>query len=140
MTELEAFRGTLAQNRVYLKQQNRLYTRELEQVPREKWPLGIFPERERYIVDAVWRSCDFLVQVIKQDDGHIRLSINRTQIDDSGHFKDNITWDELQHIKNSCGFKTQAAVEIFPPASKTVNVANMRHLWVLPEPPPFMWT
>ena len=31
------------------------------------------------------------------------------------------------------------AVEVFPADDQVVNVANMRHLWVLPEPLPFAW-
>jgi len=138
MSALETDRFQLAQKRTYLRQQNRLYTRDLVQVPREKWPTAFNPVQEHYTITGVWRSCDFLVQVIEEA-GHIRLSINRAQIDDSGRWKDNITWDELQHIKNACGFSSHAAVEVFPPTSKVINVANMRHLWVLPEPPPFMW-
>lgn len=138
MSTLETDRFQLARKRVWLKQQNRLYTRELVPVPPEKWPTAFNPVREKYTITHVWRSSDFLVQVINEG-GHIRLSINRAQIDDSGQWKDNITWDELQHIKNACGFPSHAAVEVFPPASKVVNVANMRHLWILPEPPPFMW-
>lgn len=31
------------------------------------------------------------------------------------------------------------AGEVFPAESDVVNVANMRHLWLLREPPPFGW-
>lgn len=31
------------------------------------------------------------------------------------------------------------AVEIYPAERDIVNVANMRHLWVLPERLPFGW-
>lgn len=138
MTSLESTRFELARKRTWLKQQNRLYTRDLEEVPREKWPTSYHPVQKNYIITGVWRSADFLVQVIAEK-GHTRLSINRTQLDDAGRWKDNITWDELLHIKNSVGFSEHAAVEIFPPVGKVVNVANMRHLWVLTAPPSFMW-
>lgn len=29
--------------------------------------------------------------------------------------------------------------QIYPDDDNIVNVANMRHLWLLPEPPAFMW-
>jgi hypothetical protein len=31
------------------------------------------------------------------------------------------------------------AVEVYPPAGDVVNVANMRHLWVLRDRLPFAW-
>lgn len=68
----------------------------------------------------------------------MRLSINKTS-HNGDTWDDNITWDELQKIKNECGYGDACAVEIFPPDESVVNVANMRHLWLLPEPPSFMW-
>lgn len=138
MTSLETAQATLAQKRAYLKQQNRLYTDKFVQLPREDWPEAFRTPRPKTVHTMVWRNRDFLVQVIDES-GHIRLTVNRTEMDIHGNWKANITWDELQHIKNTCGFPSHAAVEVFPPDGKVVNVANMRHLWVLPDPPPFMW-
>jgi hypothetical protein len=52
---------------------------------------------------------------------------------------DNITWDELQALKTQCGYGGHDAVEVYPPTRDVVNVANIRHLWVLAEKLPFAW-
>ena len=56
-----------------------------------------------------------------------------------GRWKDDITWDELQEIKRQAGYGNQMAVEIYPDDLDIVNVANMRHLWILDEPLPIGW-
>lgn len=72
-------------------------------------------------------------------DGVLRLSINRTQLGENGRWLDGITWDDIQGIKSQLGFSEYCAVEIFPPRGDLVDVANVKHIWVLKEPPPFMW-
>lgn len=86
----------------------------------------------------VLRSREFLAQIYNEN-GHVRISVCRTELDSEGYWKDGISWEELQRIKNECGFADQCAVEVYPPESDVVNVANMRHLWILPEPPAFAW-
>lgn len=83
-----------------------------------------------------WRSRHFLVQEHEDGPG-IRLSVCRSDI--SLETGAGITWDELQTIKRGCGYASAWAVEVFPPDSHIVNVANMRHLWILPEAPEFGW-
>lgn len=46
--------------------------------------------------------------------------------------RDGIPWDDLQVLKGHAGYGDREAVEIYPPDTKVVNHANMRHLWVLP--------
>ena len=46
---------------------------------------------------------------------------------------------KLQEIKNTIGYKDKFAVEVYPAENDIVNVANMRHLWVLPKPLGFEW-
>ncbi len=70
----------------------------------------------------------------------IRLSVNRTMINDKGEWIDGITWEELQKIKNQCGYTDRAAVELFPPEHDIVNVANIRHLFVLETIPEYLWS
>lgn len=67
-----------------------------------------------------------------------RLSIARTKLN-GGRWEDGISWDELQDIKNEIGFRDFCAVEIFPPEDDKVDVANMRHLWILEKSPEFVW-
>jgi hypothetical protein len=57
----------------------------------------------------------------------------------TGRWLDGITWDELQHLKMLAGYGDRVAVEIYPPDSEVVNIANIRHLWLLNEVPTFMW-
>jgi hypothetical protein len=45
----------------------------------------------------------------------------------------------LQDIRNAVGFSERDAVEVFPAKNDTVNVANLRHLWIMPEPLAFAW-
>lgn len=84
-------------------------------------------------LEQVWKDNKFLVQIYKKENGVTRLSI-RT-IDGS----DGISWDELNLIKLKVGFGNFDAVEVYPRQRDIVNVANMRHLWVLDKPIPFAW-
>ncbi len=86
-----------------------------------------------------WRSPSFLAVLYRDNQGFGRLSINRTAIDNLGRWRDEITWDELMRVKAECGFGAAWAVEVYPPQSEVVNDSNMRHLFLLAEPPPFAW-
>lgn len=96
-------------------------------VPRDTWPKDGVPRT------SVFRSQDFLVQCFEERGGMTRLSVNRTDVDRHGMWKDGITWEQLQWIKNQCGFADRDAVEVFPPDEDLVNVSNVRHLWIYPQ-------
>jgi len=106
-------------------------------VPREEYPVA------DYAPDKVWRSKRFLVQLYNEDvpeyPGLIRLSVCRSKLTKLNHWKDSISWDELQDIKRGIGFGDYYAVEVYPRDRDMVNVANMRHLWVLPLPLRIGW-
>ena len=87
----------------------------------------------------VWRSKSFLVQVFKEADGVTRLSVIRTAVRVDGDWADGISWDDLQRLKSECGRGSLDAVEVYPADGEVVNVANMRHLWVLPVRLSFAW-
>jgi len=88
---------------------------------------------------AAWRNRNFLVQAY-QDGGTVRLSVDRADFDIStGDGDDGITWDDLMQVKNACGYQDCWAVEVYPPEEHLVNVANMRHLWILDIAPSFAW-
>jgi hypothetical protein len=127
---------TRAQRRE-LERQNAKMPRELRLVPREEWPL----EHPRGPILRVWRSRDFLVQEYAEPvPVLVRLSVVRTKLDPtSGRWVDGITWDELQQIKAECGYCRHDALELYPPCSDMVNVANVRHLWVMRELQTFAW-
>jgi len=117
-----------------MKHENRHRPACLTLVPRDQWPSESDPSRIE-----VWISRKILVQVFDEGNGTQRLSINRTVIRPDGGWADGLTWDELQDIKRQVGRGDQWAVEIYPSDQEVVNVANLRHLWLLPEPPSFGW-
>ena len=108
-------------------------------VREEKWP-PTRPDAPR--PSRVWLSVKFLAVVYREDAPGVshRVSINRVEFDlGKGRWEEGISWDDLQLIKAGIGFGDRCAVEIFPPDHHVVDVANMRHLWILKEPPVFMW-
>lgn len=125
----------LREKRRWLRQQNQKYQSGIfVEIPRDQWP----PRQQSIPLTKVFRSREFLVQVFAGD--ITRLSISRTELDDLGRWKDSITWDELQTIKDNCGFSECDAVEAHPKKSDIVNKANMRHLWIVPpEHATFFW-
>ncbi|NPU91418.1 MAG: hypothetical protein HPY82_05840 [Gammaproteobacteria bacterium] len=108
--------------------------KQLQQVPRSQWPSS---QQDPARLE-VWVSRDFLVQVFSESNGIRRLSVNRAKRKGS-KWADQITWDELWEIKKQVGYPDSYAIEIFPRRADLVNVANMRHLWVLPEPLQVGW-
>ncbi len=78
------------------------------------------------------KNRDYLVQVYKQGDW-TRLSICRTGFDpETNRWFDGISWDTLMKIKSAVGYGDRDAVEIYPKDDNVVNVANIRHLFILP--------
>ena len=89
---------------------------------------------------GAYRSRDFVVVVWAEPSGFTRLSVNRTDWDEKeGRFRGDISWDDLQRLKSEAGFGDATAVEIYPPEDHVMNTANLRHLFLLPSTPPFMW-
>lgn len=85
----------------------------------------------------VWENNRFLVQRYHEEHS-IRLTVIKKE---AAYFenglpiwKEGITWDELQGIKDALGFYDSWFVEIYPPKEHIINVANMRHLWIITEP------
>lgn len=90
-------------------------------------------------VTQVFRNRRFLATVYNEN-GQMRLSVCRTVVDvETGRFAGGISWDDLQAVKSACGFGKAWAVEVFPPDKHVVDVANMRHLWILSAAPVFAW-
>lgn len=120
-----------------LARQNAKMPRELRLVPREEWPF----ELQRSRINRVWRSRDFLVQEYAEAEPVlVRLSVLRTTLDPKlGRWVDGITWDELQAIKSEIGYGSHDALELYPADQDVVNVANLRHLWVMRELATFAW-
>lgn len=117
------------QRAAYLQQENRRHTSVLTPMDCEK-PRGVM---------AVWRSNRFLVQLFEPERGAQRITICRTMVDIvTGEWIDGITWQEIQDIKRGIGFGDREAVEVFPSDRDVVNVANMRHIWLV-DPLAFTW-
>jgi hypothetical protein len=125
----------LKAKRDQLRHGNRAATVELSEIPRGQWPAST----TKVIPDRVFRSKTFLALIFPEVDGAVRMSVARTELDKSGHWKDGISWEELQRLKREAGFGAMQAVELYPPDEDVVNVANMRHLWLMLEPLPFQW-
>ena len=108
----------------------------LVEVPRDQWP--VIPG-EASVRLRVFASRDYLVQVFHEPLPAVaRLSICRTSRK-GDRWADGITWDELQAIKDQCGYRDADAVELYPRRVDVVNEANMRHLWVMADPVPMAW-
>lgn len=125
------------QQRRYLRAENQRFGTVLEKFPESDWP-DIAREKLKRPTE-VWRSRHFVLQVWPEPNGITRLSIHRSDVKGDGNWRDGITWDDLQRLKHEAGYGDRCAIEVFPPSEDVVNVANIRHLWVLPEPPAFMW-
>ena len=119
-----------------LDQVNKQYTDQFVIIPPEDCPPQL--PNEKSIRLRVYRNNKFLVQIFN-DNNRARISINRTIIKSNGHWADDITWDELQMIKSQIGFGDVMAVEIYPKDKDVVNVANMRHLWIIDDKTELGW-
>lgn len=86
-----------------------------------------------------YRNKCFLITIYKEQFA-IRLSINKIEINKKGtRWQDGITWDEIQNIKNKLGYRDMCALEVYPPEDDKVDVANIRHIFIVKNAPPFMW-
>lgn len=127
---------TTREQRRQLERDNHCYPLGLIEVPRSRWP---FDEQDNSLRLRVLRSSDFLVQEFSAfPPVLVRLTICRTKIR-GDKWQDGIKWEDMQWIKCRCGYGDMDAVEIYPKDSDLVNVANMRHLWVMIEPLTFAW-
>lgn len=112
-------------------------TRRAQDKARRSLPLGFarspFVDRDFRSVAAtpppglerLLESARFLVQDCARGPGRVLMV---QHLDGS----DGITWDDLQWIKRAAGYGDREAVEVYPLDDDVVNVANMRHLWILP--------
>lgn len=129
----------LSLKRKFLKIQNLQFGREMRLIPREDWAEET-GDATLGTMSAVWRSRNYCAQ-IHDDPGITRISVCKTALNKNGSWQDEISWSEMQRVKNECGYSEREAIEIFPPKADEVPSANLRHLWVLPEGErlPFSW-
>lgn len=112
---------------------------ELTAIPASQWPTP--PPGDR--VTGIWRSRHYLaVSYAAPAVNGIecrRLTINRVTIGGDGRWDADIPWDELQRCKRETGYGGWYGIEVYPRDRDIVNVAAMRHLWLLAEPLPIGW-
>lgn len=120
---------TVKEMRKRLIQGNKNRPDVLTQYDKMKWPEN---GRLENMIE-VWNSKRFLVQVFSENEGALRVSVCRTQIDDAGNWMTNISWDDLMQIKRDIGRAQFCALEVLPADYDIVNVANMRHFWILKD-------
>ncbi len=118
----------------HIRKESASFPVSLVEVPRSEWPnagpVGIV---------KVFRSRDYLVQVFDATtSAAFRMSVNRTQLEGRGWGQD-IPWIDLQRLKHEAGFGDFDAVEVYPRDCDVVNVANMRHLWIMTDVLAFAW-
>ena len=124
---------TTREQRRQLARDNAKWPVSLKEIPRSEWPTPDGPQLR------VLRSRDFLVQEYPAEGmALVRLSVNITSMDGT-RWKDGIPWEDLQRIKAEVGYPMHDAVEVFPRATDVVNVANMRHIWIMRDLLPFAW-
>ena len=118
------------------------YGKTMTEIPEEEWPSSTVAHNKGTVGSRllrVWRSRDFIAQLYQEASGNIRLSINRTVLTEKYDYADNISWDDLFRIKNECGFSDHDMIELYPAKKDLVNVANIRHLFLLDKPSEFNW-
>jgi hypothetical protein len=103
------------------------------EIPSCNWPNRSNPNLKKVLISKL-----FMVQEYHEGE-NIRLTVNFIK-QKNGKWKDGISWDQLQQIKSSVGYGNKCAVEVYPEDVNVVNVANMRHLFILPERPKFAWS
>jgi hypothetical protein len=113
--------------------------RDLTIIPPEEWP----PDRGSMVRPIrCWHSRKYLVQMFEAGEDSAamyRLSICRVTLQAGGRWDEGLTWQEIQDIKRELGFGDRYAVEIYPRDVDVVDVANMRHVWILQDQLPIGW-
>jgi hypothetical protein len=101
----------------------------LQEVPQELW-ITLNPNRKRI---RALSGDTYVIQILDEGSGIHRICVNRHD------WEEGISWDDLQAIKNACGYQDFDAVEVYPKHDDVLNVGNFRHLWVMPILLPFVW-
>lgn len=123
-----------SRDRLRAKKHRLQYPQELTEVNPEEYRDFNHP----LIPNRVFISRKWLVQIFIRSDAVIRLSVNSTKRHNN-RWVDGISWDELMEIKRQCGYGDRFAVEVYPEDNHVINVANLRHLWILPQRLDFAW-
>ena len=128
------------ERKLFLKEVRKYIDAESKKYPANSFAEVPLPEhlRGQNGLVKVMRSRDYLVQVYIGKE-NIRFSVNSVRIKDDGQWEEGISWDTLMSIKRHLGYGDYDAVEVYPREMDIVNVANIRHLFILNESLPFIW-
>jgi len=113
-----------------MQRESNQWPNRLVKIPMDQWPADVLEMPHR--PTSVFRSRTMLVQVYDAI-GPTRISVSGTVPRSDGEWPE-LNWEELQRAKAECGLGDFWMVELYPPDADVVNVANMRHLWLIPEP------
>lgn len=133
---------TLEEVQAYIKKENYRFTTEFVEI---EFPAGVTDKMTKKPFKLM-RNEGFVAQLYRESHGAVRISVNRSEVialnaQGGPIWGADISWEELQSIKSKLGYGHRDAVEVYPKDEDVVNVANMRHLFVLPadQDLPFIW-
>jgi hypothetical protein len=125
----------------YAREQAAKRPAALTEIPRSRWPAHCLTDPQAPV--KAFESRKYLAQLYDAGahEGRttMRLSVCRVTLKDDGRWEEDLQWAELMQVKRECGFGDWYAVEVYPRDSDIVNVANMRHLWLLSTPLTIGW-
>lgn len=135
-------RRELYQQRRAIAEESKRFPEHLVLVPESEWRPKVANAIARGMTPPleVWRSRRYLVQVFAAKPPAVeRLTMQFTAPEADG-WREGLTWEVMQRLKAECGRGDRTAVEVFPADRDVVNIANLRHVWVLADVPDFVWT
>lgn len=129
------------ERKIMLKEIRKYIEKDSRRYPEDKLILVGIPEHleNKKGLLKIYRSRDFLVQVYEEKHAVVRVSMSRSTIKDNGHWEEGITWNQLMWAKREVGYGDYDAVEVYPKDEDVVDVANIRHLFVIDKPLEFIW-
>jgi hypothetical protein len=125
----------------YARQEAAKRPEKLTEIPKDRWPPSYRLGPSAPV--KAWESREHLAQLYdsgaREGRTVMRLSICRVTLKDDGHWDEGLSWEELMKVKRDVGYADWYAIEIYPRDQDIVNVANMRHLWLLAWPLSIGW-
>jgi hypothetical protein len=125
----------------YLRKAAAARPARMTEIPRARWPVHYLNDPSA--PTKVYESSRYLAQLYDagglEGRAAMRLSICRVTLKDDGRWEEDLQWSELMQVKRECDFGDWYAMEVYPADADIVDVANMRHLWILATPLSIGW-
>lgn len=125
----------------YSREEAKKRPAQLTEIPPSNWSAS--HRTAKHPPMRVWESRVFLVQLFHESPfmsvDMRRLTVSRITLQTDGHWHADIPWEALQKVKREVGFGDWYGLELYPRDCDVVNVANMRHLWLLAKPLAIGW-